>query len=262
MDLYTVTKSLLTPPGILILMLLGAFVLARGVMARLLIFVAVSILTLMTLPAVAILLMVPLEPIPALTEGSIPADAQAILVLGAGSDPAPEYGGDTVDEYSLQRIRYAAHLHRVTGLPIYVAGGSPPDDQPPVGALMAQTLQRELGVPVAGVEAESRTSWENAAFAKPMLERDGIGHVLLVSSAWHLPRAVEAVERAGLRVTPAPTGFIHYPGWEAKLDFTDWLPSARAFLDSTYAVREHLGRVWYQIRYWIQGAPRATSLEE
>jgi hypothetical protein len=28
-------------------------------------------------------------------------------------------------------------------------------------------------------------------------------------------------------------------------------------LDSSYAVREHLGRVWYQIRYWIQGQPRA-----
>jgi len=257
MDPYTVIKSLLTPPGLLILMLIGAFLLARGVMARLLIFITAITLTLMTLPVVAILLMTPLEPTPALTVGSIPADAQGILVLGAGSDRAPEYGGDTVDGNSLQRIRYAAHLHRLTGLPIYVAGGSPPEEQPPVGLLMAKVLQTDFGVPVAGVEAESRTSWENAAFAKPMLERDGIGHVLLVSSAWHLPRAMEAVERAGLRVTPAPTGFVHYPGWQKDLGLADWLPSARALLDSTYAVREHLGQVWYQIRYWIQGAPRA-----
>jgi uncharacterized SAM-binding protein YcdF (DUF218 family) len=257
MDPYTVIKSLLTPPGLLILMLIGAFLLARGVMARLLIFITAITLTLMTLPVVAILLMTPLEPTPALTVGSIPADAQGILVLGAGSDRAPEYGGDTVDGNSLQRIRYAAHLHGLTGLPIYVAGGSPPEEQPPVGLLMAKVLQTDFGVPVAGVEAESRTSWENAAFAKPMLERDGIGHVLLVSSAWHLPRAMEAVERAGLRVTPAPTGFVHYPGWQKDLGLADWLPSARALLDSTCAVREHLGQVWYQIRYWIQGAPSA-----
>lgn len=256
MDPYTVIKSLLTPPGLLILMLIAAFLLARGVMARLLIFTTAITLTLMTLPVVAILLMTPLEPTPALTVAPIPADAQGILVLGAGSDRAPEYGGDTVDGNSLQRIRYAAHLHRLTGLPIYVAGGSPPEEQPPVGLLMAKVLQTDFGVPVAGVEAESRTSWENAAFAKPMLERDGIGHVLLVSSAWHLPRAMEAVERAGLRVTPAPTGFVHYPGWQKDLGLADWLPSARALLDSTYAVREHLGQVWYQIRYWIQGAPR------
>jgi uncharacterized SAM-binding protein YcdF (DUF218 family) len=256
MTAYTLIKSLLTPPGILILMLIGAFLLARGVLARLLIFLSASILTLMTLPAVAMLLMAPLEPFAALSEGSIPGDVQGILVLGAGSDPAPEYGGETVDEHSLRRIRYAAHLHRVTGLPIYVAGGSPPEEEPAVGILMARTLESELGVPVAGVEAESRTTWENAAYAKPMLERDGVAQVLLVTSAWHLPRALEAVERAGIRATPAPTGFVHYPGWEEDLRPGDWLPSARAFLDSSYAVREHLGRVWYQIRSWRQGAPR------
>lgn len=257
MALYTVTKSLLTPPGILILMLLASFLLARGVLARLLIFVTGAVYTLMTLPVVAILLTVPLEPDPPLTQGTIPAQAQAILVLGAGSVMAPELGGRTLDAHSLARIRYAAHLHRLTALPIYVTGGNLSESEPPVGPLMAETLQSELGVPVAGVESESRTSWENAALAKPMLERDGIAQVLLVSDASHLPRAVEAVERAGVRVTPAPTGFLHYPGWEQDLGLTDWLPSARAFMDSSYAIREHLGRVWYQIRYWAQGDPRA-----
>jgi uncharacterized SAM-binding protein YcdF (DUF218 family) len=257
MTVYSIVKSLLTPPGIFSLMLLAAFLLAHGVLARILIFVTGTTFTLMALPVVAMLLMTPLEPFPPLDTDAIPADAQGILVLGAGSVRAPEYGGDSVDAHSLQRIRYAAYLHRLTGLPVYVAGGSPPEDQPPVGALMARTLEDELGVVVAGVEAESRTSWENAAFAKPMLDRDGIGHVLLVSSAWHLPRVIEAVERAGIRATPAPTGFVHYPGWEEDLEPSDWLPSARAFLDSSYAIREHLGRAWYQIRYWLQGAPRA-----
>ena len=206
---------------------------------------------------VAMMLMAPLEPFPALTQASIPGDAQGILVLGSGTDPAPEYGGDTVDDHGLQRTRYAAYLHRLTGLPIYVAGGGPPEEQPPVGALMAQILRSELGVQVAGVEGKSRTSWENAAFAKPMLERDGVRHVLLVSSAWHLPRAVEVVERVGIRVTPAPTGFVHDPDWETDLELSDFLPSARAFLDSSYAIREHLGQVWYQVRYWIQGTPGA-----
>lgn len=59
MDLYAVIRGLLTPPGILILMLIGAFLLAGGVMARLLIFITGTILTLMTLPVVALLLMTP-----------------------------------------------------------------------------------------------------------------------------------------------------------------------------------------------------------
>jgi len=260
MVVHSVLKSLLLPPGILILMLVVAFILARGVLARLLIFGAAAMLTLVSLPVVATLLMVPLEPYPALDKDSIPQDAQAILVLGAGRfTDAPEYGGDTVDSLSLQRARYAAYLHRLTGLPIYIAGGSPPHEQPPLGVLMAQTLESELGVPVAGMETQSLTSWENAANAKPMLERDGIRHVLLVTSAWHLPRAIEAFERAGVRVTPAPTGFNHRPGWEEDMRYTDWLPSARAFLTSYYALHEHLGRVWYQVRYWTEGAPRVAA---
>jgi uncharacterized SAM-binding protein YcdF (DUF218 family) len=109
------------------------------------------------------------------------------------------------------------------------------------------------------METQSLTSWENAANAKPMLERDGIRHVLLVTSAWHLPRAIEDFERAGVRVTPAPTGFNHRPGWEKDMRYTDWLPSARAFLTSYYALHEHLGRVWYQVRYWTEGAPRVAA---
>lgn len=261
---YTLLKSLLLPPGLLILILIAAFLLARGVMARLLIFSATAILTLMSLAPVAYLLMAPLEPYSALQEGSIPPQAQAILVLGAGRfTRQPEYGGDTVDDLSLQRIRYAAYLHRLTGLPIYIAGGSRPEEQPPLGVLMAQVLESEFRVPVAGMEVRSLTSWENAAFSKPMLERDGIQHLLLVTSAWHMPRAMEAFERSGLGVTAAPTGFNHReraPGDSERSSHADWLPSARAFLVSYCAIHEHLGRVWYQIRYWADGSPpRATT---
>lgn len=257
---HTVLKSLLLPPGILILMLAAAFLLARGVLARLLIFSAAAMLALMSLPAIATLLMAPLEPYPALDKDSVPKEAQAILVMGAGRfTDAPEYGGDTVDHFSLQRIRYAAYLHRLTGLPIYIAAGSPEYEQPPLGVLMAHTLESELGVPVAGMETQSLTSWENAAYARPMLERDGIRHVLLVTSAWHMPRALEVFERAGIEVTPAPTGFNHNPGWESDMTYTDWLPNARAFLISYYAIHEHLGRVWYQVRYWVEGTPSVPA---
>lgn len=257
---YTIVKSLLTPPGILILILVAAFFLARGVLARLLIFIATSVLTLMSIPVVAVLITVPLESIDALDLEDIPEDVQGILVMGAGSlTKAPEYGADTVDRVSMQRIRYAAYLHRKTGLPIYIAGGSLTEDQSPVGVLMAQTLEEELGVPVAGIESQSKTSWENAAFAKPMLERDGIEHVLLVTSAWHMPRGLAAFERAGIDVTPAPTGFVHRPGWQEDQLYTDWLPGAGAFLTSYYAIHEYLGALWYQIRYWLEGRPMTSG---
>lgn len=103
--LYAVIKSLLTPPGVLALMLLFAFVLAPDTLARILIFLTGSMYLLMTLPVVAILLTLSLEAPPALNEGDIPAQVQAILVLGSGSVVAPEFGGHTVDSHSLARVR-------------------------------------------------------------------------------------------------------------------------------------------------------------
>ena len=50
--------------------------------------------------------------------------AQAIVVLSAGASPgAVEYGGVRLDEYSVVRIRYAAHLYRLLNLPILASGG-------------------------------------------------------------------------------------------------------------------------------------------
>ncbi|AFL73947.1 YdcF family protein [Thiocystis violascens] len=259
---YSVLKSLLLPPGILIVMLIAAFFLVRGVLGRLLLFTAVTVLTLMSLSPVGTRLMEPLERYSALGTPAtpFPSTAQAIVILSAGRvTGAPEYGGDTLDDASLRRVRYGAKVARTTGLPLYVTGGAQPGEYPPMGVLMANLLREDYGAVVAGVESESRTSWENAAYTAPLLSRDGIAHILLVSDAWHLPRAVEAFESAGLTVTPAPTAFAHHPGWETELTLRDWLPSASAFKLSYLAIHEHLGRVWYQIRTWKQGPPQVTQ---
>jgi uncharacterized SAM-binding protein YcdF (DUF218 family) len=154
----------------------------------------------------------------------------------------------------LERLRYGAFLQRETGLPVYVTGGSPPEEYPPIGQLMARVLEREYGITPSEVEDRSRTTWENAAFSAPMLQRDGVDRVLLVTSAWHMPRAVEAFERVGLRVTPAPTYFIHREaGGDTR--YGDWLPSAGAFAVSYFALHEYLGRAWYQVKATTDDMP-------
>lgn len=260
MTAYVFLKTLLLPPGLIILLLVAAFLAWRRALGRLLLFTGTALLTLLCLPAVATLLTEPLESYPALDlRTALPPQVQAILVLGAGfATTGTEYGGPTLDGFSLQRVRYAAWLHRATGLPIYVTGGTLNPDEPAVGDAMARTLREEFAVPVAGVESRSRTTWENAAFSKPLLERAGVSRVLLVTNAWHLPRAVEACESAGIGVLPAPTGAIATPQWRDALGVLDWLPSARAFALSYFALHEHLGRVWYQVRRWVQGAPRVA----
>ncbi len=247
---YTVVKSLLMPPGGIVLLLLLAFFLVRGVLGRMLLFIGTVTLALMSLPVVASKLMEGLETFPAIT-ASRPwtGDAQAILVLSAGRYKwAPEYGGDTVDEVTLMRLRYGTYLHRVTGLPIYVSGGGPADETPPLGRLMAKVLKDDYGIEVAGVEDQSLTTWDNAALSAPMLRADGVGKVLLVTSASHMPRALDAFRRYRVPVVPAPTGFVSGPSPGVPDSLTDLLPSMRALADSYSAVHEYIGRAWYQVR--------------
>lgn len=249
--LYTVVKSLVMPPGGLILLFLIGFLLARRVLARVVLFIGIVLFTLMSLPAVAAWLIAPLEPYPALTTAALrSSEAHGILILGAERYSwAPEFGGDTIGGKTLQRVRYGALLHRQTGLPVYVTGGSPPPEDPPLGELMRRTLEGELGVPVSGVEDRSLNTEENASRSADMLRPSDIRHVLLVTHAWHMPRAVAAFERVGLEVTPAPTAFIHRAPEEPRRgDYRDWLPSAGAFSVSYFALHEHLGRVWYQLK--------------
>jgi uncharacterized SAM-binding protein YcdF (DUF218 family) len=261
MDAYAVIKQLLLPPGIILLLLALAFFLVRGTLGRMLLFVAWSMLLMMSLPGVAVPMIGSLERYPALNPEQLSAvDADAIVVLGATVyASSPEYGGHTVDSNSLQRTRYAAWLHRRTGLPVYVSGGA--GEKAP-GPAMARTLQEEFSVPVAGVDQDSQTTWENAMLTEPMLRADGIRRVLLVTQAWHMPRAVEAFQRAGVAVVPAPTGFVDRPvdrsGQTWRDQYKDWLPQAPAFQISYYAIHEWLGRVYYELKALLGQAERTA----
>jgi uncharacterized SAM-binding protein YcdF (DUF218 family) len=174
--------------------------------------------------------------------------AGAIVVLGAGRyADAPEYGADTVSRFALERLRYAARLHQQTGLPILVAGGSPGGEKTPEATLMRDALQRDFRITPRWVEVRSRNTMENAVSAAELLKASGINHVILVTHAWHMQRAEWAFKAAGLRVTPAPTGFNTLSERERRL--IGYLPSAKGLYWTSMALRERLGYLWYRWRY-------------
>ena len=173
---------------------------------------------------------------------------RAIVVLGGGrNDFAPEYGGETVSSETLERLRYAARLHRKTALPILVTGGQPFGEAVAEATLMKRVLEKDFQVPVKWMESKSKNTEENARLSAKILKSEGIHHAFLVSHAAHLSRAVDAFKRAGLGVIPAPTGFRKSAA-NSKQVIT-LVPSARALYQSATALHEYLGAVWYAIRY-------------
>jgi uncharacterized SAM-binding protein YcdF (DUF218 family) len=171
--------------------------------------------------------------------------AQAIVVLGGDVSLAgPEYGGATVGPLSLERTRYAAQLQRRTGLPVLVTGGRLEGDQPAVAAAIERALRVDFGVPVRWVEDQARNTMENATLSASILRQERIDSVIIVTHAWHMPRAKLAFAAAGLHAVPAPTGFTSSASGLLAL-----VPDAKALAMSAYAVHEFVGLLWYRLYY-------------
>lgn len=237
-------KLLLPPANLLILGAFSAWVARHR--RRLGIFLGVLaavLLYLLSTPVVANKLLRSLEPkhAVALTPG-----VRAIVVLGGGvKAPTPEFAGETVNPFTLERLRYGARLHRATQLPILVTGGMlARGQQRSEGELMAQSLREDFGVTTRWVESRAHTTEENAVLTAALLGPLGIKEIYLVSHAWHMPRALAAFRAAGLAPVAAPTGFT--TAFEA--DIREYIPDAKALLKSYYAMHEWIGLVWYRIK--------------
>jgi uncharacterized SAM-binding protein YcdF (DUF218 family) len=167
---------------------------------------------------------------------SRPLDAQAIVILGGGIRPkAAEYGRDTLSLLTLERVRYGAFVARKTGLPLLVTGGVVFEGEPEA-ELMRDALQDEFGLPVRWVEPRSRNTHENALYSAATLKASGVSRIVVVSHVFDARRARIEFESAGLQVILAPTGTGLLSS--QPLSLVDFLPSARALLNSYYACYE------------------------
>jgi uncharacterized SAM-binding protein YcdF (DUF218 family) len=195
-----------------------------------------------SLPVVAFALLRVIEP-PPLNEKML-ASAQAIVILGGGrSRTAPEWGGVTVNAFTLQRVRYGAHLARVTSLPVMVSGGAPEDGGVSEADLMRGILRDEFGVTARWADTASFNTRENARFAAQELAPAGIKRIALVTDAWHAERAAIEFRRNGLDVVLAPTGMLG----TRPFSFYQLVPNVESLRYAHIALREMLGVVWYQL---------------
>ena len=242
-------KVFLLPPLSLLVLVAIGYILRRSMprFGHTVILCTVLALYLLSTPGFATYLLASLQWYPPVSEDSAGEnDIGAIVVLAAGRrKDSPEYQGDTVGTLTLERIRYAAKLHRRTGLPILTAGGMGKEDIRPLAELMADSLLRDFGVPVQWIEGRSKDTAENAKFAAAIVAQNQVRSIYLVTHAWHMPRAKIEFERARLTVVPAPTGFV-YVGTGFRIQ--DWLATAVALQRSAYATHEWLGLGWYWIR--------------
>ena len=173
---------------------------------------------------------------PGMAPGMAPA---AIIILGAEVTHGPE--GPMVGMLTLERLRAGAALHRRTRLPILVTGGILRPGDPPLAVLMAQSLLTDFGTATRWIEPQAGNTRQNALHSAALLRADGIAAALLVSHAWHLPRAMDAFAPGGLIVTPAPLHLTRVSMGRME----DWMPRPDHLAESWYALREWTGRLMH-----------------
>ena len=168
--------------------------------------------------------------------------AQALVLLGGGVSPPSGRATDINLGAAADRVWYAARLFHAGKAPLLLlSGGSDPQRHAFSEARAMAVFLQDLGVPAPALvlEEDSRNTLENAAFSAKLLNERGIRHVLLVTSALHMPRALALLSAQGLQVEPAPTDFEADslpPGALA------WLPDAEALDGSGRAMKEWVGK--------------------
>jgi uncharacterized SAM-binding protein YcdF (DUF218 family) len=196
----------------------------------------------------------PLEDVP-VPDAAALRQAQAIVIVAGGRNRnAPEYGGETVNRLTLERLRYGARLARASGLPILVSGGTASAGTAEA-LLMRDALERDFGLRVRWTESASRDTAENGLYSARMLRAESISRVLLVTHAAHMRRAKAEFEEAGLAVIAAPTGFVHGDGGNDT--FFSTLPSAGTAYAGWMITHEWLGNLSATLRRMIE---QATAL--
>lgn len=170
----------------------------------------------------------------------------AIVLGGAvgAAVPGVRAQPDMLD--SSDRVWHAARLYRqgVVSHVFVSAGGFLPVPPEMTEAHAIGLLLQDLGVPPEAIiqESVSATTTENALQTRQWVQQNPAFQPAthwLVTSAFHMPRALQQFERAGLAVRAAPTDFrvvqAHCEPWFYCF------PSAGSLATSSLAVKEYLG---------------------
>lgn len=166
-----------------------------------------------------------------------PVSADAIVVFGGGVGETGR-GGEGYQE----RVQKAVELYRMGEAQhiIFSTGWKYTFHE----ARLMQVLAESLGVPAKAIvlEENAASTYQNVAFVSRILDRRGWRKILLVSSPYHMLRALLTFHRVapGIRVVPTPAQSSFY---EHHWGATE--PQLRAIL------HEYMGIAYYWLKGWI-----------
>lgn len=179
-----------------------------------------------------------------------------LIILGGGEDArlSSQRNAHALNEAG-ERITEALALARKLPLSqvVFTGGSSALLDGAPREAEAARAMLVSLGLSSdrLTLEDRSRDTWENAVFTRAIVNPKPGERWLLITSAWHMPRAMGVFRAADMAVEPWPVDY-RTGGWGDTLKF--FQSPADGLRRFDLITKEYGGL----LAYWMKG--RSTSL--
>jgi uncharacterized SAM-binding protein YcdF (DUF218 family) len=178
--------------------------------------------------------------------------SDAIVVLGGGVAPQGKLRPATEpSQVTKERVLCGVDLfaHGLAPTLIMSGGDATAIGSGPHEAEAMKHFAVRLGVPDQAImtETHSRTTYENAVEVHRLIQPSA--SVLLVTSAYHMPRAQYLFAQQKIHSTPYPCGYLsrNGPGVEWTWNPFSLIPTAGAFWQNSLAVSELIGLLVYSL---------------
>jgi len=225
----------------------------RGRVGRALIVAGIVLLILFSNKVVSTWLVRPLEtrfpPIPELHAGdALPmglGDCRYVVVLGGGHGDVPGLAASNkLSSSALSRLVEGIRLLRLMPAATLIVSGPAAGGNPSHAVVLAEAAAA-LGVLPGRIRqiTTARDTEDEAAAVKAIA---GEAPVALVTSAWHMPRAVGLFRHARVAIVPCPADYSARPNADFRWEDLTW--DVESLERSTQAVHERLGYLWESLR--------------
>jgi uncharacterized SAM-binding protein YcdF (DUF218 family) len=201
--------------------------------------------------------------VPSVLAESPPADAIVVLsgalrYVWINDSPIADWG------QGIDRVFGGIALSRAERAPrlIFSGGSWIGQEGLPSEGDRARELAIQAGVPADRIEVspQALNTAEEAATIRKMFGSGQPGSarpkIILVTSAFHMPRAQVTFETEGFEVLPYPVDF-RAPVRRSAL--ADWLPKPEALEKTDLVIREALGRGYYRVRAMLRAESQTAA---
>jgi uncharacterized SAM-binding protein YcdF (DUF218 family) len=146
------------------------------------------------------------------------APVTGIVILGGSEDASIAVARHVhaLNEAAERLTEAVALSVRLPAARVVFSGGSGalfPDGTTEGAAVRDMLVSMGIASSRLTIEDRSRTTWENASFTRSLVAPQASERWILVTSAWHMPRAIGAFRRAGFPVEAWPVDY-RTRGWQ------------------------------------------------